>query len=185
MADIYTSKIHAVGPDTVNVEAGGLIDIADEHGLKIAGVEITAVNAGAALLEDVVAGTASASKAAVLGTNKNLDELHLAALYLGADAGTQITPTAAKINNLVQGAAADKKINAGTHTVTAGEDSAGTVTIAAGITVAAAVVQVLRAGKAATSDAAISWTTTNLTVADGTTFALTANDVVSWIAFGT
>ena len=45
-------------------------------------------------------GVAEASKAAVLGTNKNLDELHLATLYLGAAAGTAVTATAAELNVL-------------------------------------------------------------------------------------
>jgi len=50
----------------------------------------------------VTAGTASASKTAVLGANKNLDTLVLAAggLYIGAGAGTQVTDTAPELNVL-------------------------------------------------------------------------------------
>ena len=48
----------------------------------------------------VTAGTASASKTAVLGANKNLDEFHVATLYLGSAAGTAVTSTAAEINKL-------------------------------------------------------------------------------------
>jgi len=45
-----------------------------------------------------VAGTAKASKTAVLGANKNLDEFHTAKLYIGAAAGTEVTATAAQLN---------------------------------------------------------------------------------------
>jgi hypothetical protein len=44
------------------------------------------------------AGVAMASKTAVLGADKDLDEFHTAALYLGAAAGTLVTATAAEIN---------------------------------------------------------------------------------------
>jgi hypothetical protein len=55
-------------------------------------------------LDAVTAGTAAASKAAVLGADKELDEFHTAALYLGAAAGTLITATAAEINAQVAAA---------------------------------------------------------------------------------
>ena len=51
-------------------------------------------------LAGVTAGTATASKAAVLGTNKQLNELHTAKLYLGTGAGTEVTATAEEINKL-------------------------------------------------------------------------------------
>jgi hypothetical protein len=53
-------------------------------------------------LQDVTAGTASASKAAVLGTNKNLDTIVIAdgGLKLGSGAGTAVTSTAAELNVL-------------------------------------------------------------------------------------
>lgn len=70
----------------------------------------------------------------------------------------------------------------GNHTVSAGEDTAGTVSIAAGLTVNTAIVQIKRSGAVATSDAAVSWSGTNITVADGATYVLTAGDVISWIA---
>ena len=50
------------------------------------------------------AGVATASKTAVLGANKELDEFHTAALYLGAAAGTLVTATAAEINAKVAAA---------------------------------------------------------------------------------
>lgn len=48
-------------------------------------------------------GVAEASKTAVLGANKNLDEFHTAALYLGAGAGTLVGSTAAQIDAAVAG----------------------------------------------------------------------------------
>lgn len=53
------------------------------------------------------AGTAQASKTAVLGANKNLDTLVIAdgGLKLGSGAGTAITSTAAELNNLASVAA--------------------------------------------------------------------------------
>jgi len=61
---------------------------------------VTASAAEINKLDAVEAGTAAASKAAVLGTNKNLDEFHTAALYLGATAGTLVAATAAQLNAL-------------------------------------------------------------------------------------
>jgi hypothetical protein len=78
------------------------IAVADS-GLKLgsgAGTAVTATAAELNLLDTAVAGTAVASKAAVLGENKELDEFHTAALYLGADAGTEVTATAAELNIL-------------------------------------------------------------------------------------
>lgn len=69
-------------------------------GWFINGTQVTADASELNLVDGSVAGTAVASKAAVLGTNKNLDEFHTAALYLGAAAGTLVTPTAAEINRL-------------------------------------------------------------------------------------
>ena len=76
---------------------------------------VTAVPADLNKLAATSAGTASASKAAILGTNKNLDEFHTAALYLGADAGTAVTATAAELNTvsaMVAGTASPKIFDA-------------------------------------------------------------------------
>lgn len=61
------------------------------------------------LLDGAIAGTAVASKALALGTNKNVDTLVIAdsGLYLGSGAGTAVTATAAELNN-----AADVSANA-------------------------------------------------------------------------
>lgn len=52
------------------------------------------------VLDAVTAGTAAANKAAVLGANKNIDEFHTAKLYLGSAAGTEVSATAAELNEL-------------------------------------------------------------------------------------
>ncbi len=61
---------------------------------------VTATTAEINKLAGVTGGTATAGKAAVLGTNKELNEFHTAALYLGAGAGTQVTSSAAELNIL-------------------------------------------------------------------------------------
>ena len=61
----------------------------------------TSTAAELSVLHNVVAGTASASSAAVLGANKNLDTLVLpvSGLKIGSGAGTAVTASAAEINN--------------------------------------------------------------------------------------
>jgi hypothetical protein len=96
--------------------------------LKIGGVEVgtelaaldglTASVAELNYIDTSVPGTAVASKAAVLGANKNLDEFHTAALYLGAAAGTLVTATAAELNELHSQAASAADF-AKLHAVTA------------------------------------------------------------------
>ncbi len=61
---------------------------------------ITAAAADINKLSGVTAGTATASKAAILGTKKELNEFHTAKLYLGTAAGTEVTATADEINIL-------------------------------------------------------------------------------------
>ena len=69
------------------------------------------------------------------------------------------------------------------HAVTSGEAAAGTLSITTGLSVIKVpIVQILRTGKVATSDAAVSFTGTSITVANGSTYTLTAGDVISWIA---
>lgn len=72
-------------------------------------------------LGGVTAGTAAASKAVVLGANKNLDTLSIAdgGLKLGSGAGTAVTKTAAQINLLIAALAAGKKLAFGTATIDA------------------------------------------------------------------
>jgi hypothetical protein len=107
---------------SLDVVSGGEIDIESGGALKLAGAAIAATAAEVNKLAGVSAGTAVASKAAVLGANKNLDEIHTAALYLGAAAGTQITKTAAEINALAAGVAAGYKAARGVGAVTGALD---------------------------------------------------------------
>ena len=73
----------------------------------------------------------------------------------------------------------------GQRTATSGEGAANTLDIATGLdTISSAIVQVIRAGKVATSDAAVSWTGGTITVANGSTFDLATGDVINWIAVG-
>jgi hypothetical protein len=66
----------------------------------LAPVSTTSSTAELNLIDGSVAGTAVASKALVLGANKNVDTLAIAdsGLKLGAGAGTAVTATAAEIN---------------------------------------------------------------------------------------
>lgn len=56
-------------------------------------------------LDNVTAGTVTASKAVVVGAQKNVDVLAVADLKLGAGAGTSVTATAAEINKLASSGA--------------------------------------------------------------------------------
>jgi hypothetical protein len=73
----------------------------------------------------------------------------------------------------------------GSYTAVAGDATAGTLDIVTGFsTVTSYTVQILRAGAVATSDVALSVSAGTLTVADGSTYAVTADDVINWIAVG-
>lgn len=88
-----------------------------------------------AYLTDVVAGTVTASKAVVVGTNKNIDTIVIAdgGLKLGSGAGTAVTATAAELNEL------DDIVASFTFAATAGAENVCEVAItlkdAAGATV--------------------------------------------------
>lgn len=102
---VVASKAVLVGADK-NVDTLAIAD----GGLKLgagAGTAVTATAAELNLIDGSVAGTAVASKAAVLGANKELDTLVVAdgGLKLGAGAGTAITATAAELN-LIDGSVA-------------------------------------------------------------------------------
>lgn len=73
----------------------------------------------------------------------------------------------------------------GAYTVTAGDDTANTVDITTGLdNVTAFLVQVVRSGKHVSSDPAVSVSGGTLTVANGSTYVLTAADVLHWLALG-
>lgn len=97
--------------------------------------------------------------------------------------GVEVTASAAKLN-AVEGNAGTVK--AGAYTAVAGDDTAGTLDIVTGLaTVSSFVVQILRSGVPIYSDQAISEASGTITVADGAaTYAVTAGDVINWIAVG-
>lgn len=102
----------------------------------LAGTQLTADGSELNKLDGVTAGTATASKAAVLGANKELDEFHTAALYLGAAAGTQVTATAAELNRLASIGATPARSAEVTFTETAGAGVyTGSVAVPAGATI--------------------------------------------------
>lgn len=73
--------------------------------LGTSGSETQVTATGAQLNRTAVttAGTAEASKVAVLGANKEIDEVHAVALFIGAGAGTQVASTAAQLDAAVAG----------------------------------------------------------------------------------
>ena len=140
-------------------------------------------------LDSVVAGTVTASKAVVVGSNKNVDILAIADLKLGAGAGTSITPTATQINLLIQGIAAGYKVARGETSVT------GSAAVATGLAVVVAVVASLAEDAALTglfATGALSATAGEVTLkvwkpttaADVTPIAATVAKKVDWIALG-
>lgn len=87
---------------TMAVESGGVLNVESGGALQIAGSAITATAAELNKTAGVTAGTVTASKALVVGSNKELDTLVIAdsGLKLGSGAGTAITATAAEINKV-------------------------------------------------------------------------------------
>jgi len=77
-------------------------------------------------------------------------------------------------------------VRADAHTVTDAQATANKAEITTGLTTVEALsVMILRSGKVATSDAAVSESSGTLTVADGSTYDVTKDDVIHWIAIGT
>ena len=74
----------------------------------------------------------------------------------------------------------------GRHVATAGEATDNTLDINTKMTVVSSQnIQALRAGNVVTSDADVTVAAGVITVADGSTFNITAGDVINWMAFGT
>lgn len=77
----------------------------------------------------------------------------------------------------------------GAYTVVAANDTANTVTIPTGKwfgkgeTAVGFVVTIMRSGKQVSSDPAISLSSNNLVVADGSTYVLTTGDVINYIVY--
>lgn len=74
----------------------------------------------------------------------------------------------------------------GSYTAVSADDTAGTLDITTGLTtVSSFVVYILRAGVPIYSDQAVSESGGTITVADGgATYAVTADDVINWLAIG-
>jgi len=94
------AELRAQSGGKITVQSGGTIDVESGGALKIAGTTVSATAAELNKLNASTAGTAVASKALVLGTNKDVDEIHVATLYLGTTAGTACTATATELNQL-------------------------------------------------------------------------------------
>jgi hypothetical protein len=111
---------------------------------------------------------------------------------INAESGGSITVASGGDLTLAAGAtfsvngAAQKSVVGGIHTVTAGEASAGTLDIVTGLTTLSAFpVMVLDTGNnVITADADITNTTGTLTIADGSSFAVTENYLIHWLALG-
>lgn len=95
---VGTSNTNYLGADGSLVLGGSTITAAEIAALG--GTGLSAAELG--VLDAVVAGTVTASKAVVVGATKNIDTLVIAdgGLKLGAGAGTAVTSTAAELNIL-------------------------------------------------------------------------------------
>ena len=72
----------------------------------------------------------------------------------------------------------------GTYTAVTADDNAGYATIATGMTGATGfIVQVLRSGAPSATDGKFSISAGALKVEDGSTYKVTAGDVINWIVF--
>jgi hypothetical protein len=133
--------------------------------------------------EDITPGTVAASKAIIVDAEKAIDSITITDLKIGASgSGVSLIASSAELNTLV--GIGTTSIRVLSHTVTAGEQSAGTVSIAASLTVAGFICTILRAGKDVTNKAAISGSATNLVVATNSTdYVLTTNDIIRAIVW--
>jgi hypothetical protein len=98
-----------------------------------------------------------------------------------AGVGTLLASLESSVTTLETGSV----IAAGTYTVVADDDTAGTVDIDSGLaTGASAMVQIQRAGVNVLEDAVVTVAAGVITLTDGgATYALTADDVVKYIVF--
>lgn len=104
MLDGVTPGTTAAGKVVTTAAGTNKVAALDITDLKVGGTSVSATAAELNYNDRAGAvGVAEASKTAVLGANKNLDEFHTAALYLGAAAGTLLGSTAAQIDAAVAG----------------------------------------------------------------------------------
>jgi len=134
--DAATNNITVVGA-TGNIDGAANFVISENYGKAIfqyngtewgvlTTAEVSAAEVG--FLNGVTAGTVTASKAVVVGTNKEIDTIVLpvSGLKIGAGAGTAVDRSAAQLNALAQGVAANYKIARGQHTTVAASDTVAT-----------------------------------------------------------
>lgn len=107
-----------------NVNIGVVKATALHIGTTGAETQVTATGTQLNRTAVTTAGTAEASKVAVLGANKELDEFHTAALYIGAGAGTLVASTAAQLDAAVAGTPLVYRTN-----VTAAQVNAGVTAV--------------------------------------------------------
>jgi hypothetical protein len=100
--------------------------------------------------------------------------------------GTEVTATAAQLNDVVSSPSSASTITGGQYTMDGDDATAGSATISTGLTtVTSMIVQVVSAVNVVVlSDADVSISGGNIIVADGSLFAVTSGYVVRWIAFG-
>lgn len=110
--------------------------------LFLNGTQVTATAAQLNRTAVTTAGTAEASKALILGANKNVDVLAVADLKLGSGAGTSLTATAAEINKLHGAGAA---VASGTQAALIADPTSGTTTDAEARTAINAIIDALQA----------------------------------------
>lgn len=85
----------------VTVETGNTLEIEDDGGLSINSTAVTSTAAELNVLDGVVAGTVSASKAVVVDSNLHQDELRTTTLSLGTSGSvTAVTAVATELNKL-------------------------------------------------------------------------------------
>lgn len=99
-----------INGDTINIRGTMKMgsDLVSPSATELAAINgMTATSTELNFVAGVAAGTVTASKALVVGANKEVDTLSIAdsGLKLGAGAGTAVTKTAATINALVGGVA--------------------------------------------------------------------------------
>jgi len=136
--DLGATDLAKIDGITNGTQAAGKAVVADAN-VNTGVSKVTALHIGASGSETQVTATAAelnyndragavgvaeASKTAVLGTNKELDEFHTAALYLGAGAGTLVASTAAQLDAAVAGTPLVYRTN-----VTAAQVNAGVTAV--------------------------------------------------------
>ena len=161
-----------------------------------AGTAVTATAAELNLIDGSIAGTAVASKALVLGADKNVDTLAIAdsGLKLGSGAGTAVTKTAAQLNTMVAGVAGSYMIARSAAPVAL--DGSNPTSVAHGLTTCVAAFAQL-VGSVAPGDSTMlltavinganidvyAWKHTDGT--DPTLVASTGVETFNWFAIGT